>query len=185
MRYSATAFAPLIEYVGGDREPWLEGYRIKIIDGNCLEASHRRLKPLREVQSATLPGKSLVVYKPSSGLVTDVIPCEDGHAQERALFSAVLQTVREDDLWIADRNFCTRDFLGELDRQGGSLSFANIGVSRLRWSAPLGLNTAPRPGLWPSNGYAFAIQLENSIRAVAYGSSSTSRPEMETVVSIS
>jgi Transposase DDE domain len=119
VRYSATAFAPLIEYVGGDREPWLEGYRIKIIDGNCLEASHRRLKPLREVQSATLPGKSLVVYEPSSGLVTDVIPCEDGHAQERALFSAVLQTVREDDLWIADRNFCTRDFLGELDRQGG------------------------------------------------------------------
>jgi hypothetical protein len=73
---------------------------------------------LREVQSATLPGKSLVVYEPTYGLVTDVILCEDGHAQERSLFNTVLQTAREDDLWIADRNFCTRDFLGELDRQG-------------------------------------------------------------------
>ena len=118
VRYSATEFAPLIEQMGGDREPWLGGYRVKIIDGNCLEASHRRLQALREVPAGPLPGKSLVIYEPTSGLVTDVIPCEDGHAQERSLFDAVLQTVQADDLWIADRNFCTRDFLGELDRQG-------------------------------------------------------------------
>jgi hypothetical protein len=118
VRYSASEFAPLIEHVGGDREPWLNGYRVKIIDGNCLKASHRRLSVLREVQAATLPGKSLVIYEPTYGLVTDVVPCEDGHAQERSLFQTVLQTVGADELWIADRNFCTRDFLGELDQQG-------------------------------------------------------------------
>ena len=118
VRYSAAEFTPLIEQMGGAREPWLNGYRVKIIDGNCLEASHRRLGALREVHAGPLPGKSLVIYEPASGLVTDVIPCEDGHAQERSLFDPVFQTVRADDLWIADRNFCTRDFLGELDRQG-------------------------------------------------------------------
>ena len=37
-----------------------------------------------------MPGKSLVVYEPTHGLVRDVFLCEDGHAQERSLFGAVL-----------------------------------------------------------------------------------------------
>ena len=118
VRYSAAAFTPLIEQVGGVREPWLEGYRVKIIDGNCLEATQRRLAALREAHGAALPGKSLVVYEPAYGLVTDVVPCEDGHAQERALFKTVLRTAHGGDLWIADRNFCTREFLATLDSQG-------------------------------------------------------------------
>ena len=80
-----------------------------------IEASERRLKALREVQGGALPGKSLVVYEPAQGLVTDVFPCEDGHAQERSLFGAVLETVQADDLWIQDRNFCTCAFLCEID----------------------------------------------------------------------
>jgi len=44
------------------------------------------------------------------GLVTDVFPCENGHAQERSLFGTLLKTVEADDLWIEDRHFCTRDF---------------------------------------------------------------------------
>jgi IS4 transposase len=118
VRYSAAQFTPLIEQVGGEREPWLGGHRVKIIDGNCIEASQRRLGALREVQAAALPGKSLVVYEPACGLVTDVVPCEDGHAQERSLFKALLRTAQAGDLWIADRNFCTREFLAELDSHG-------------------------------------------------------------------
>jgi hypothetical protein len=118
VRYRATELTPLIEAMGGQRKPWLEGYRVKIIDGNCIEATQRRLQALRDVQAAALPGKSLVVYEPMLGLVTDVIPCEDGHAQERSLFHEVLKTAAPGDLWIADRNFCTREFLGELDHRG-------------------------------------------------------------------
>jgi IS4 transposase len=116
VRYSARLLAPLIAHVGGVRQPWLEGYRIKIVDGNCLEATEHRLKVLRDVSAGALPGKSLVVYEPDAGLVTDVVPCEDGHAQERSLFSQVLQRVQRRDVWIADRNFCTREFLCTLDR---------------------------------------------------------------------
>jgi hypothetical protein len=44
-------------------------------------------------------------------LITDVIPCEDAHTQERALLAQVLPLVNEGDAWIEDRNFCTVDFL--------------------------------------------------------------------------
>jgi hypothetical protein len=40
-----------------------------------------------------VPGKSLGVYEPAQGLVTDVFPCENGHAQERSLFGPLLNTV--------------------------------------------------------------------------------------------
>jgi hypothetical protein len=118
VRYSAAELAPLIEQLDGARAPWLPGYRVKIIDGNCLEASERRLQVLHEVQAGPLPGKSLVVYEPTQGPVHDVFLCEDGHAQERSLFGEVLQTVHAGDLWIADRNFCTREFLCSIAKRG-------------------------------------------------------------------
>lgn len=118
VRYSARELAPLIAHMDGERAPWLGGYRVKIVDGNCIEASEQRLDVLRDVKAAALPGKSLVVYEPACGLVSDVFPCEDGHAQERSLFGVVLNTVEAGDLWIEDRNFCTREFLCEIDTRG-------------------------------------------------------------------
>ena len=95
----------------GTREPWLAGYRVKVLDGNCIEATHHRIEPLRGVGAGALPGKSLVIYEPELEMATDVFPCEDGHAQERSLLSAVLPTWSPKDLVIMDRNFCVRDFL--------------------------------------------------------------------------
>ncbi len=119
VRYSAREFAPIIEHMGGERAPWLKGYRVKIVDGNCIEASEHRIQELRQATRRALPGKSVVVYEPAQGLLTDVFPCEDGHAQERSLFGSVLKTVQQNDLWIADRNFCTRAFLTETDSRDG------------------------------------------------------------------
>lgn len=118
VRYSATALQPLITKLDGERSPWLPGYRVKILDGNCIEASEHRLQVLREVQAGALPGKSLVVYEPTSGVVSDVFPCEDGHAQERAMLGQVLDTVQARDLWIQDRNFCTCAFLCGIETRG-------------------------------------------------------------------
>jgi hypothetical protein len=53
----------------------------------------------------------LVVFDPALRLVTDVIPCEDGHAQERSLLPELAKTIEQGDVWFADRNFCTNDFL--------------------------------------------------------------------------
>ena len=83
-----------------------------------MEARARRLKALREVQGGALPGKSLVVSEPAHGLVTDVFPCEDGHAQARSVGGAVLETVHADDLGIHDWQCCPGALLGEIDTRG-------------------------------------------------------------------
>ncbi len=115
VRHTATAVSPLIEELGGTHAPIFPGYRVKILDGNCLAATEHRLKELRELAAGALPGKSLVVYEPALGIPTDVFPCADGHAQERALLGAVLTTVEAGDVWIADRNMCTRAFTCGID----------------------------------------------------------------------
>ena len=61
VRYSAIVLQPLIEQVGGACTLWLPGVRVKIVDGNCIEATEHRLKALRALQAGALPGKSLVV----------------------------------------------------------------------------------------------------------------------------
>jgi hypothetical protein len=67
-----------------------------------------------------LPGKALVVYEPTAGVVSDGWPCADGHAQARSLVTAVLGTGRTGARWIADRHCCTREFRCDLDTRGAS-----------------------------------------------------------------
>jgi hypothetical protein len=50
VRYSAREFPPLIAHMGGERASWLAGSRVKIVDGNGLEASEHRLKELRQAR---------------------------------------------------------------------------------------------------------------------------------------
>lgn len=79
-----------------------------------------------------MPGHALVVLDPRLMLATDVILCEDGHAQERSLLDQVLPMVASRDLWIADRNFCTTDFLFGIARRGGSFLIRQH-ASTLHW----------------------------------------------------
>jgi IS4 transposase len=111
VRHTATALEPVITAMGGELPPWLPGYRIKIVDGNHLASTEHRLQELRTTGAGALPGHALVVLDPQVMLVTDVIPCEDGHAQERSLLDRLLALVRPRDLWIEDRNFCTTGFV--------------------------------------------------------------------------
>ncbi len=119
VRETAVEFARDIVDVHGARRPWLPGYRVKVLDGNCIEATEHRLQVLRETAAGPLPGKSLVVYDPSLEIAIDVFPCEDGHAQERSLLDAVLSTVEAGDVWIMDRNFCVRAFLAGITARAG------------------------------------------------------------------
>jgi hypothetical protein len=97
----------------------LPNYRIKIVDGNHLRRTERRLGELRNENVAPLPGQAPVVFDPRLRSIVDFIPCEDGHAQERRLMPEVLKTVEPKDLWIADRNFCTTGFLWGIMEQRG------------------------------------------------------------------
>jgi hypothetical protein len=44
-------------------------------------------------------------------LITDIVPCQDGQAQERSLLDSILAKVQARDLWVGDRNVCVRHFL--------------------------------------------------------------------------
>lgn len=114
VRDSAERAALAIDELKARRPAWLPGYRIRILDGNHLSATEHRLEPLRDTWAAPLPGKVLVVMDPELGVACDAFLTPDGHAQERSLLDDVLLTIRERDLWIADRNFCTLKFVLEI-----------------------------------------------------------------------
>ena len=126
---TAEQMGEAVRAMNGTRTPWLAGHRVKVLDGNCIEATEHRLKPLRGMASGALPGKSLVIYEPELEMATEVFPCEDGHAQERSLLGDVLATVVARDLLIMDRNFCVRDFLhGISTRQAGFICRQHQGL---------------------------------------------------------
>ena len=111
------------------QEPWAAGYQVRVLDGNHLPASEKRLKPLRGFRGAALPGQSLVVYAPELSLVVDMLPAEDAHAQERALMGPVLERVREGELWLADRNFSTSRILRAVQEKKAAFIIREHGVS--------------------------------------------------------
>ena len=122
VREVAARMAAIVDALKVQRKPLLRGYRTKIIDGNHLAGTEHRLKELRTLRSAPLPGLALVVLEPDRMLLTDAFPCKDAYAQERSLLAQVLESVAAKDLWIADRNFCTTEFLfGIAGRRAGFL----------------------------------------------------------------
>jgi hypothetical protein len=111
VRHSADRCGRLLASMPRARAEPLPGYRLRVLDGNVLAGTDHRLTPLRRWINACLPGKSLVVYEPGLGLVTDVVLCEDAYTQERALLTQILPRVNAKDLFVADRNFCTTRFV--------------------------------------------------------------------------
>lgn len=110
--------AEAVERIGNPYPSPIPRYPVRIVDGNHHPASHRRLKVLRNVAAGPLPGQSLVIIDPASRLVVDVVPCEDGHAQERSLLPELLDTVKPGQVWIADRNFCAAAFVFQIELEG-------------------------------------------------------------------
>ena len=111
MSDSAAQLEPVLASLGVRTRPVLSGHRTRILDGNHFAATEHRLEVLRHDTAAPLPGQALAVLDADRRLVRDVIPCEDGHAQERSLLGQVLPLVCPNDLWLADRNFCTLGFV--------------------------------------------------------------------------
>jgi hypothetical protein len=118
VEHTASVFGDVIPSMGGQMPELLPGYRVRIVDGNHLAATERRLDVLRQSHAGPLPGQCLVILDPALMLAIRAIPCEDGHAQERSLTEPLLDGVEANDVWIADRNFCTtRLLVGITERQ--------------------------------------------------------------------
>jgi hypothetical protein len=138
VRETAHDLAQVQDELGGEPAVLLPGYAVRILDGNCLAASEKRLRVHRGVAGAALPGKSLVVMDPQRRLLVDVFPCEDGHAQERSLLDQVIPTIKAGEVWMADRNFCTCGFLNGIASRGAYVLFRQHGGLPFRELAPWG-----------------------------------------------
>lgn len=116
---SAQRLMPVVEELGVVKvEP--HGYQVRIVDGNVLASSEKRLKVLRSHRGAAMPGRSLVVFDPDQQLVTDLLVSEDGHGSEQHLMQQLLPSIRAGQLWMADRNFSTRSILHGIEQAGGA-----------------------------------------------------------------
>jgi len=132
VKETAGRMGEIIGKMEGGRFSLLRGYRVKILDGNHLRRTQRRIGELRELNVAPLPGHCVVVLDPQQKLAIDVFPCEDAHAQERTLLPEVLKTVESRDLWIGDRNFCTTGFLHGIQQQSAHFAIRQH-AQNLRW----------------------------------------------------
>lgn len=98
----------------------LPGYSTRILDGNWLSGTEHRLSETRTSTAAPLPGKSLVVYDPRFNAVSDFFAMEDAYSQERSGLDDVIATLEKQQLWLADRNFCTLKFLYAIAAKSGA-----------------------------------------------------------------
>lgn len=153
VRDVAARLAEIQDAIGYEAKPVQSGYRTKILDGKHLDRTERRLAPLRELNAAPLPGQVLAVLDADRRLVSDVIPCEDGHAQERSLLDQVAETVKQGELWIGDRNFCVTSFLYHIARQKAHFLLrlhANLSVERIGRQRRVG--TSPTGTVYEQKG---------------------------------
>ncbi len=116
--FAAERAREMIDAMPGAAVEVLTGLPVRVLDGNCLNGRQHRLRVTRASTAAPLPGKALVVFDPQRETIEAIVPCEDGHAQERSLLGQVGPLVGVGQVWLADRNFCTEGFLDELEDRG-------------------------------------------------------------------
>ncbi len=116
VRCTAARARQLVRAGGGLLPEPIPGYPARIIDGNVLSGTEHRIEPLRTTWSAGLPGMSLAIYEPATGLITELILEEDAHTQERALFDRI--PIEPGRTYIADRNFCVRSLFARIAAAG-------------------------------------------------------------------
>lgn len=96
----------------GVKEPFgWEGYRVIILDGTDLGGTEHRLKVLRRIKAAGLPGRFVAAYELATGVVIDATASEDAYTSERELVRAILAVAVLNNLFVADRHFCTTEIL--------------------------------------------------------------------------
>lgn len=117
----------------GVKEPrgW-EGFQVTILDGTDLAGTEHRLKPLRTIKAAGLPGRYVAAYDLATDLVVDAVASEDAYASERELVHALLGTAEAGRIFVADRNFCTSEILFGIHDRGGHFVIRQHG-NNLRW----------------------------------------------------
>lgn len=133
VRQIAADAAKIIDVMPSAKKVILPGLEVFYLDGNHLAATEHRLAELRTTREGPLPGQSLALLDAQRELIVDLVPCEDGYTQERALLPELLQRLRKGMVLVADRNFCTTKFLFGLADLGAYFVIRQHG-STLSWT---------------------------------------------------
>jgi hypothetical protein len=128
VRETAADLQPIVEEMDATLPGPLSGYDVRIVDGNHLSGTQHRLKELRAMGDAPLPGHTVAVLNPHTELVEDIIVCEDGHANQKPLYVKLLDQVRRGQCWIADRDYSTLDFLRGISQRKAYFVIRQHGV---------------------------------------------------------
>ena len=140
VQYSYQRCLQMMSLLKTKRRTILSGYRCRMIDGNHLEGCDNRLKELRKTWARALPGTAVVIHDPQWNLVEDIFLIPNAHAQERTIFTDILETVERKDLIVADSHYCTIGFLTGISarnacfviRQHGSLKGTLVSTRKSR-----------------------------------------------------
>lgn len=141
---SAQRLLPLAEHLPQSQS--LAGWQLRVIDGNHLPASDKRLGPLRGHRGAALPGHTVVVYDPDCQLVCDIVACEDAYQSERTAAAVLIERAQAGQVWLGDRHFCTQALLqGLAQREAAFIVREHARHPKLAgsgaWSAPIPADT--------------------------------------------
>src|SRR3954452_9859150 len=111
IRESGQRMSQLLRAAGVTEPFGWEGYRLVVLDGTDMAGTEHRLKPLRRIKAAGLPGRFVAAYEPATGQVIDAEASEDAYTSERVLVRPILARATPGDMFVADRHFCTTEIL--------------------------------------------------------------------------
>lgn len=103
-----------------DYVPWqiIPGYNVYALDGNHLQESEKRMKPLRMLHDAPLAGTIVARFDLQRQLFDRAYLLADAHAQESTSLDRVLEDLEVGDLLMADRHYCILRFLNAANDKG-------------------------------------------------------------------
>ena len=117
VRETALDLKEIIEAMQATLPGPLPGYAVRIVAGNHLSGTQHRLKELRLLGDAPLPGHTVAVLNPHTELIESLIACENGHANQKPLYPQLLSSIEPGQCWIADRDYSTQPFLFGIKRR--------------------------------------------------------------------
>lgn len=132
VQHTAEEVRRVLQQLQAMPSPLLDGYDLRIVDGNHPEGTEHRLGVLRDVGGGALPGLVVALFDPQDRLIEDVALSEDGHAQECTLVELLLERLRARQLWLADRHYCTSRILFGIARRNGFFLIRQH-AGHLRW----------------------------------------------------
>ena len=111
VQFAGRKTAELLQALGAKAQQVLPGYKCSVLDGNHMRKSEKRIKELRGLGAAALPGTIVAKFNLEEQVFERAYLLEDAHAQECTVLDRVVADLKPNELLIADRHFCIAKFL--------------------------------------------------------------------------